>query len=734
MRQVLLILSALLALRPGQALEMSAAARLQALEPELASRPQRWFLSGEEEGLRQAEQWAGERLRRKGRTALSLLLDHEDLQALRARPFAQGLLLEPVQRMRPALDLAREAIGADQVLAPWGGGPGLDGEGALIGIVDTGIDFTHPDFRGADDELRILSYWDQVEQQVYSRETLLGGSIPNRDAEGHGTHVAGIAGGGGQASEGRFRGLAPEAELLIVRTTFYEDDVFAAVDWIFDQAALAGRPCVVNLSLESPLGPHDGSSSFERELSALTGPGRALVVAAGNTANSGRHYSASGFRQDELQFTPQSPDEAIVEVYAESIVAASFELLAPDGTAFEPANQSRSWSGATVIFPPPVVRNGKRTLQLRIDNGMGDWRLRMSLPAGQTGSWHAWGYQLVFADPDPYTTVSVPATADSALSAGSWISRWSWESRAGSRQYAGEDRSGEPSAFSARGPRVDGRQIPHLLLPGQGIFSPMSSLIVGDTREREFPGAPYYLLQGTSMSAPALAGVVALALSLRPEMGPAALEAWLRQGGEEWTPESGHGLPDLPALFLQLQGPVAELRARADLDRVELSWELATALPGGSQSLYRERAAGEDPLGTWETEEPAFFVYSDSLISSGEQLRYRLDLFDAQQELAGRVYSAQTGLLSAGPSLLLGAPRPNPARSLVYCELLPGEAGRLRWSLYTLLGQRLDGGETVLQAGRQTLRLDLSGAASGRCFLELDFAGRREVHPITVIR
>ncbi|MCL0138013.1 hypothetical protein M2T37_27410, partial [Klebsiella pneumoniae] len=94
------------------------------------------------------------------------------------------------------------------------------------------------------------------------------------------------------ASQGQFGGFAPQANLLIVRTTFLESDVLSGVQWVFQQAQSRDLPAVVNLSLESHIGPHDGSSWFEQELSDLTGPGRLLCVAAGNNAVTGIHSEA----------------------------------------------------------------------------------------------------------------------------------------------------------------------------------------------------------------------------------------------------------------------------------------------------------------------------------------------------------------------------------------------------------------------------------------------------------
>ena len=116
----------------------------------------------------------------------------------------------------------------------------LLGKGVLIGIVDSGIDYENPDFRNADGTTRIAALWDQTvetglppagynvgteftSQQINAALQTAGHEerfrlVPSRDISGHGTAVAGIAAGNGRGSQGgRYRGVAPEAELLIVK-------------------------------------------------------------------------------------------------------------------------------------------------------------------------------------------------------------------------------------------------------------------------------------------------------------------------------------------------------------------------------------------------------------------------------------------------------------------------------------------------------------------------------------
>lgn len=192
------------------------------------------------------------------------------------------------------------------------------GQGVVMGVLDTGIDVTHPDFRdeggtrieylleflpppeggGATEGGSATWTREQINQQI--------DNFPQRDIHGHGTHVAGTAAGGGRGAA-QFLGVAPEARLVIVKGTrtgsdpelphiFREDDIVDGVAWIFERAAALGMPAVVNLSLGVLSGPLDGTDPGVRAVSNLAGPGRIIVFAAGNDGarliHAGTHYAA----------------------------------------------------------------------------------------------------------------------------------------------------------------------------------------------------------------------------------------------------------------------------------------------------------------------------------------------------------------------------------------------------------------------------------------------------------
>lgn len=218
--------------------------------------------------------------------------------------------------LRPLLDRSTEWTRA----ASYRNDTGVDGSGVAVGIVDTGVDIMHPDFRdesgktriawmmtleeprGVHADLETLFHCNQINQQpcaIYSADDINailqnGQEHALHDPAGHGTHVASIAAGNGgpmlkQAL--RFVGVAPGASLIVASPTapgegFFDTNILNAVSFIFNRAEAMNMPASVNLSIGGDFGPHDGTSTLERGLANMVGddkPGRAIVLAGGNS-------------------------------------------------------------------------------------------------------------------------------------------------------------------------------------------------------------------------------------------------------------------------------------------------------------------------------------------------------------------------------------------------------------------------------------------------------------------
>ena len=207
--------------------------------------------------------------------------------------------------------------------------PGLNlrGQGVLIGIVDTGIDYTHPAFIKADGTSKIVSIWDQSIQGDNPPEGLYYGTeytrneinlalrsdnplsiVPSTDEIGHGTFLAGIA-AGNEDFANDFSGVVPDAELIVVKLKppkksirdFYlvpqdvicyqENDIMLGVKYLLDTAAKYNRPISICIGLGTSQGSHDVSDALSAYLSSIAQlENIAVSIAAGNEGNSRHHY------------------------------------------------------------------------------------------------------------------------------------------------------------------------------------------------------------------------------------------------------------------------------------------------------------------------------------------------------------------------------------------------------------------------------------------------------------
>jgi len=191
------------------------------------------------------------------------------------------------------------------------------GTGVVVGIIDGGIYWQHGDFRKLQDSTtRIRFIWDQSVSGItppapynygnqWSWIDIDNGNcshVPPASDFGHGTCVAGIAAGNSQSTKGtlyedKFTGVAPDAEIIAVRVKINDNDFLShvanAVDYIFKKADALGKPCVINTSIGTYYGSHDGKDLATQLIEALLEErkGRVLAAAGGNGGHIAHHLS-----------------------------------------------------------------------------------------------------------------------------------------------------------------------------------------------------------------------------------------------------------------------------------------------------------------------------------------------------------------------------------------------------------------------------------------------------------
>ena len=182
------------------------------------------------------------------------------------------------------------------------------GKDVIIGYIDTGIDYNHADFKNADGSTRVLYYWDHTLPfnagltpgkygygQVWDSSHVNATTITSMDNNAHGTTVSGAGSGNGLAT-GTHKGAAPESDIIVVETNFnlpnWELTVADGVDFIFSMADTLGKPAIVNTSLGTYFGGHDGLDPASQIIDSLldASTGRIVVAAAGNAGNKGKWH------------------------------------------------------------------------------------------------------------------------------------------------------------------------------------------------------------------------------------------------------------------------------------------------------------------------------------------------------------------------------------------------------------------------------------------------------------
>jgi minor extracellular serine protease Vpr len=500
---------------------------------------------------------------------------------------AEGTEVVFVEAAKPigrSADVAGEEIGVSEVHLGTGLPQGFTGSGVIIGIIDTGVDYSHDDFLDSEGRSRILAIWDQSRNSGVGPEEILNtygtecdsdsisnGSCVLGDIDGHGTHVAGIA----ASSDEKFRGVAPDANIIVVKydarldiESGYADTLFStkiceAAYYVFAKAEQYGMPAVVNMSLGTHIGAHDGTSLFEECLGGLTSgaAGRALVAAAGNEYSGEWDYTGihSGF---EISDQPMATNFEIrnatsdgiyyVDVWGSAGGELSVEIAYNDKTSSDRVSSgfaapdnivSGSFLGGDIDYminasETESVLNGKPHVGIRIyvDPALDVSRYSFDLVVKGSGSFDAWlfpdkpartiqftsmsgsqGNGLVYVSGDRVKSIAIPATSPNIIAVGGYATRTRWTVGSLTWIFNGQQ-LGELLNFSSSGPSADpsftGHK-PEIVAPGGMIASTKSSQAAVSSQVLMDDGE-HFLQSGTSMAAPFVSGTIAMMFQHNP--------------------------------------------------------------------------------------------------------------------------------------------------------------------------------------------------------------------------
>ena len=446
----------------------------------------------------------------------------------------------------------------------------LTGKGVLMAVIDSGIDYFHDDFRNEDGTTRILELWDQALDKVFTAAEINNALeaesraeareiLPSVDGSGHGTSVAGIAAGNGRESEGAYRGVAFESELLVVKLGAAREEGFPrttelmrGVDFVVRRAVEMRQPLVVNISFGNTYGSHDGTGLLETFLNDIGNYGQTtIVVGSGNEGATAGHVSgnfpAAGSRggrgtgsaggerssggnygtvRSELSVAPYETGVSVqlwkdyTDRFTVTLETPSGERLGPLSEQLGPVRFRYRRTQVLVYYGKPGPFSVAQEIYFDFvpDEGnyveSGIWTFILEPQRIVQGRYDFWlpssavlNFATRFLESTPDTTLTIPSSAAKVITVGAYNSI--------TDSYAD---------FSGRGfTRMTDQVKPDLCAPGVGLMAPGN-------------GGGYRSVTGTSFAAPVVAGSAALLMQWGivdgndPFLYGEKVKAYLRRG------------------------------------------------------------------------------------------------------------------------------------------------------------------------------------------------------------
>lgn len=512
---------------------------------------------------------------RRGDLALALVPLQQPETRNKVRTRDSNRTLMPKVAM-PTMDIAKTHFDAISIQTGKDLPSPYTGEGVVVGFCDIGFDPHHVNFLGPDGKTRVkkLIYYDEPAgvRKILNSEDEIGAWVTDRGNDTHATHVAGIM--AGSYFDNGYSGMAPGAEIVAATSRLYDVGILSACEEIISYAKSVGKPAVINLSIGSYNGPHDGSSLFNRYM-AMLGEEAIICISAGNEGASGNsHRITFGPSNPSWKVRIHSTDwvqfdmYGLTDVWSSDARPVSVKFHIHDGVTQESVYES-DWIGASTQFPVSINSDedaefakyfsGEIYIEGGINDDNGRWFTEVYYDAhtdiGNPNADNKWarytlgleytGEHGVTADitadcqysklaawagaagPNSGISISDIATGDNVICVGMYKNRSEIPQLDGTFTPTGyEAMMIHPS--SGNGVLVDGRVLPHSVAPGASVISSANSNYVEMNPDRlsnmnakaTVGGRTYYwnVNSGTSMSTPYLAGVVASWLEADPTL------------------------------------------------------------------------------------------------------------------------------------------------------------------------------------------------------------------------
>lgn len=356
----------------------------------------------------------------------------------------------------------------------------LNGQGVLVGFLDSGIDYENKVFRNTDGTSRIEAIWDQTIQTGIPPDGFLYGAeyrqsainlalesdtptqvVPSVDATGHGTFVASVA-SGGENTENNFIGAAPYSKIAMVKlkeakqyikdfyfvgdsaVVYQENDIMAAIVYLNKLALELNLPLIICISFGTNMGGHSGGGPLSLLLTQIVSLNmRAIVIGAGNEAAQRHHFYKEGFEEGKFENVEVNVGQDVrgftAELWARPPDLYSIEIVSPTGER-GPKIPLALETSTEYNF---VFENTTVTIDYRSDTPTGDqlifmrfinptaglWNVRVYGEAVIQGRFHIWlpmtafhSGEVFFIRSDPEVTITSPGSEENAITVGAYNS------------------------------------------------------------------------------------------------------------------------------------------------------------------------------------------------------------------------------------------------------------------------------------------------------------------------
>ncbi len=499
-------------------------------------------------------------------------------------------LIEVGEKLEIKMDSARRVTHAYLVNNGYQLPKGYCGKDVVIGIVDIGFDYTHRNFYDSTETTyRVKRVWDQnasngtppsgynYGNELTTQSAILAAQKSHTD-ETHGTHVAGMAAGGGtrESSMRKYKGMAPESDIVLVATSMRTNDIFDGLKYILAYAQSVGKPCVVNMSLGGHTGSHDGYDVSEINTDYLFQntytEGAALMVSAGNEGSQPLHLSKTFTAQDSTLYTyaVKSNGSGALSGYVDiwGTPGSNFRVKIAIADSNSSASQLRSMSfpltintnGNQISWASAVISTGctvqyttytsyyyynnkpRVFLYLTGSSAVGGRNCFLIKVESTSGTLHMWNNSGKFNGGTAGTrgntnyTSNTKGSGNTSTMVASYDSKTNWTAYSGSGYYNPSASIGRRSTFSSIGPGLNTNlNKPEITAPGCEILSSYNKYDASYntsnayiTHVQSTGGCWWGIMQGTSMSCPATTGIVALWMEAYPELSWSQVKAVMR--------------------------------------------------------------------------------------------------------------------------------------------------------------------------------------------------------------